>query len=68
MLSNDTHRQTMPTWPAREGLKVMTVEFRSDLVEHLDTQAEYYGMSRAAYLRTLVIKDMERQGPAPSAA
>ena len=58
----------MPTWPAREGLKVLTVEFRSDLVEHLDAQAEYLGCSRAAYLRRLVIKDMERQGPAPTAA
>jgi hypothetical protein len=58
----------MPAWPPRDNTKTMTIEFRADLVEHLDDQAEYYGMSRAAYLRTLVIRDMERQGPAPSAA
>jgi hypothetical protein len=37
------------------------------LVAHLDAQAEYVGCSRAAYLRGLVVKDMERQGPAPAA-
>jgi hypothetical protein len=42
----------------------MTIELRADLVEHLDAQAEYLGCSRAAYLRGLVVKDMERQGPA----
>ena len=33
-------------------------------ISHLDTQATYYGMSRAAYLRTLIVRDVERQGPA----
>ena len=68
MLREETHCNPMPAWPAKEGTRTMTVELRSDLVEHLDAQAEYYGMSRAAYLRTLVIRDMERQGPAPTAA
>ena len=67
-MRKNTADNPMPAWPAREGQRTMTIELRADLVDHLDTQAEYYGMSRAAYLRTLVIKDMERQGPAPSAA
>jgi predicted DNA-binding protein len=41
----------------------MTIELRAELVEHLDAQAEYNGCSRAAYLRMLVVKDIERQGP-----
>ena len=45
----------------------MTIELRGDLVEHLDAQAEYYGMSRAAYLRLLVVKDVERQAPGRAA-
>jgi hypothetical protein len=32
-------------------------------VAHLDAQASYYGSSRAAYLRGLIVRDMERQGP-----
>ena len=44
----------------------MTIEMRADLVEHIDHHAEYLGMSRAAYLRQLVVRDMERQGPAPA--
>jgi len=59
---------SMAPWEAREGHKMITTELRADLVEHLDIQARYYGMSRAAYLRNLVIRDMERQGPAPAAA
>jgi hypothetical protein len=59
--------EPMPAWPAREGQKTMTIELRADLVEHLDAQAEYLGCSRAAYLRQLVVKDMERQGPAVAA-
>jgi hypothetical protein len=66
-MRKDTHRDPMPAWPAREGQKTMTIELRADLVAHLDAQAEYVGCSRAAYLRGLVVKDMERQGPAPAA-
>ena len=53
----------MPSWPAKEGQTAITLELRTDLVEHLDAQARYLGQSRAAYLRGLVIKDMDRQGP-----
>lgn len=42
----------------------MTIELRAELVDHLDAQAAYNGCSRAAYLRMLVVKDVERQGPA----
>jgi hypothetical protein len=59
----------MPSWPTKDGLKTMTIEMRHDLVEHLDQQAQWQGMSRAAYLRQLVLKDMRRQGPSrPTAA
>ncbi len=58
----------MAPWEAREGHKMITTELRADLVEHLDHQARYEGCSRAAYLRKLIVRDMERQGPAPAAA
>jgi len=55
--------KAMPKGPAKQGQTNITLELRTDLVEHLDTQARYLGQSRAAYLRGLVIKDMDRQGP-----
>jgi hypothetical protein len=58
----------MPSWPTKEGRTTITLELRVELVQHLDTQADLYGMSRAAYLRQLVVKDMQRQGPAPARA
>jgi len=58
----------MPGWPIPEGRKCVTIELSVEHVEHLDTQATYYGMSRAAYLRTLIVRDVERQGPTPVAA
>jgi hypothetical protein len=57
----------MPTWPTKEGRTTITLELRTELVEHLDAQAEYLGQSRAAYVRGLVMKDMERQGPGKAA-
>jgi hypothetical protein len=59
--------KAMAKGPAKEGQTVITLELRIDLVEHLDTQARYLGQSRAAYIRGLVIKDMDRQGPGPMA-
>lgn len=53
----------MPGWPTKQGMKCMTIEMREDLVQHIDEQADYQGMSRVAYLRQLVMKDMRRQGP-----
>jgi hypothetical protein len=58
----------MPSWPTKEGRTTITLELRVELVQHLDDQADLYGMSRAAYLRQLVVKDMQRQGPAPARA
>jgi hypothetical protein len=55
--------KAMPKGPAKQGQTNITLELRTDLVEHLDAQARYLGQSRAAYLRGLVIKDMDRQGP-----
>jgi hypothetical protein len=47
---------------------MITTEYRADLIEHVDREAEYHGMSRAAYLRMLVVRDVERQGPTPAPA
>jgi hypothetical protein len=58
----------MPTWPSPEGRSAITLELRTDLLIHLDTQASYMGCSRAAYIRGLVIRDMERQGPGRASA
>jgi len=58
----------MPRWPTPDGYRSITLELRNDLVIHVDTQASYMGCSRAAYLRGLVIRDMERQGPGRAAA
>jgi predicted DNA-binding protein len=54
----------MPSWPNKEGRTTITLELKLELVEHLDTQAQYLGQSRAAYIRQLIVRDMERQGPA----
>jgi hypothetical protein len=58
----------MPGWPIAPGRKCVTIELSVEHVQHLDQQADYYGMSRAAYLRTLIVRDVERQGPTPVAA
>jgi hypothetical protein len=58
----------MPSWPPTAGRTTITLELKLELVDHLDAQAEFYGMSRAAYIRQLVVKDMQRQGPGPAAA
>lgn len=55
----------MPTWPVPEGKRTITVELPDGHVDHLDAQATYQGCSRAAYVRQLIRRDMERQGPAP---
>ena len=57
----------MPDWPIAKGRRCITVEMDARHVAHLDHQAEYQGCSRAAYLRGLIVRDMERQGPAPAA-
>jgi hypothetical protein len=53
----------MPTWPTPEGRKTITIEVPAGLLEHIDAQATYLGCSRAAYLRQLMVRDIERQGP-----
>jgi predicted DNA-binding protein len=57
----------MPSWPAKEGRTAITLELKTELVQHLDSMSAYLGQSRAAYIRGLVIKDMERQGPGRAA-
>ena len=53
----------MPGWPIPDGRRCITIELSMEHVAHLDAQASYYGSSRAAYLRGLIVRDMERQGP-----
>jgi hypothetical protein len=64
----ETHHTIMPGWPIPEGRKCITIELDVKHVEHLDHEAAYLGCSRAAYLRQLIVRDVERQGPTPVAA
>jgi hypothetical protein len=59
----------MPNWPPSAGRTTITLELPIQHVEHLDAQAAYDGCSRAAYVRRLIVRDIERQGPnrAPAA-
>lgn len=58
----------MPTWPVPEGKRSVTLELSVEHVAHLDRQAAYEGCSRAAYLRGLIRRDIERKGPTRQAA
>ena len=53
----------MPKWPSSNGKRQITVEVLAEHVEHLDAQTAYRGMTRAAYVRGLVVDDIVRQGP-----
>jgi hypothetical protein len=53
----------MPNWPPTAGRTTITLELPISHVEHLDAQAAYDGCSRAAYVRRLIVRDIERQGP-----
>jgi predicted DNA-binding protein len=55
----------MPDWPLPDNRRSITIELPTEFVSHLDSEAQYIGCSRAAYLRQLIRKDMDRQGPAP---
>jgi predicted DNA-binding protein len=58
----------MPTWPTPEGRKTITIEVPNDLLDRIDAQAQYLGCSRAAYVRQLMVRDIERQGPGKRSA
>ena len=58
----------MSPYKASEGKTVITLELRINLVKHLDDRASYLDCSRAAYLRRLVIEDMEKRASTPTAA
>ncbi len=58
----------MPGWPVADGRKCITIELAIEHIQHLDDQARYLGCSRAAYLRQLIVRDQERQGPARATA
>jgi hypothetical protein len=49
----------MPTWPPVPGRRTITCDMLPQQVQHLDTQADFDGCSRAAYLRRLVIRDRD---------
>jgi predicted DNA binding CopG/RHH family protein len=53
----------MATWPPPSGQRAITLNLREEHVAHIDAQAAYEGCSRAAYIRQLIVRDMERQGP-----
>jgi hypothetical protein len=62
--SGKTHPNLiMPKWPSSDGKRQITVEVPAEHVEHLDAQAAYRGMTRAAYVRGLIVRDIVRQGP-----
>ena len=58
----------MPAWPVPPGRRCITIELPTEHVQHLDREAEYLGCTRVAYLRLLIRRDMDRQGPGPAAA
>ncbi len=70
MMRTETATDTVPTWPVPKGRRSITIELDIEHVSHLDSQARYEGCSRAAYLRRLIVRDIERQGPTriPAAA
>ena len=54
----------MPAWPVPEGRRCITLELAAEHVEHLDNQAAYYGCTRVAYIRRLIVDDISRQAKA----
>ena len=52
---------TMPRWPVAEDQRCITIALPTNHVAHLDAQARYEGCSRAAYMRQLIVRDIERQ-------
>jgi hypothetical protein len=64
----DSHQQRpMPSWPAGQGRSVINLALKVELIAHLDQMADLYGCSRAAYVRQLIVKDMQRLGPGHAA-
>jgi predicted DNA-binding protein len=58
----------MPDWPPSQGRRALTFELAAEHVDHLDAQASYLGCSRAAYLRQLIRRDIERIQATPQTA
>jgi hypothetical protein len=67
MMGAATDSQPMPTWPPRDGKRHLTLELPAELVEHLDARASYEGCSRPAYLRKLIVRDIEQHASSPQA-
>lgn len=57
----------VPTWPTPAGRRTVTIELPEGHVQFLDSQAKYQGCSRAAYIRQLIRRDIERQATATGA-
>ena len=56
-------KNKMPGWPVDQDKRLINVALAAEHVAHLDSRAEYEGCTRAAYLRGLIVRDIERQGP-----
>ena len=62
------HRiDAVPTWPTPAGRRTITIELPEGHVAYLDSQAKYQGCSRAAYIRQLIRRDIERQSATATA-
>lgn len=61
-------KDNMPGSPVDQDRRLITLTLAADLRAHLDARAEYEGCTRAAYLRGLIVRDIERQGPGRSKA
>jgi len=51
----------MGSWPPVPGRRAINLDLADRLIEHADRMAAYFGMSRTAYIRQLIVHDIERQ-------
>jgi hypothetical protein len=58
----------MAGWQRPENHRLATFDLTQEQVQHLDDMARYLGSSRVAYLRQIIVRDMERQGPGRKSA
>ena len=56
-----TQKTKMPGWPVDQDKRIINVALAAEHVVYLDSRAEYEGCTRAAYLRGLIVRDIERQ-------
>ena len=61
-------RILMAGWQRPDNHRLATFDLTEDQVQHLDDMARYLGSSRVAYLRQIIVRDMERPGPGRASA